>query len=86
MEYLAIFSSVNLVNQLKGRLKREGRYFGMVRAPHGLSPGGCGFALRFSEEDLLLIRQAVEELKIPLNGIYREAGSKDGAKSYFLLE
>jgi hypothetical protein len=86
MEYLAIFSSVNLVNQLKGRLKRDGRYFGMIRAPHGLSPGGCGFALRFSEEDLLLIRQAVEELKIPLNGIYREAGSENGTKSYLALE
>jgi|LSQX01.3.fsa_nt_gb hypothetical protein len=86
MDYLAIFSSVNLVNQLKGRLKRDGRYFGMIRAPHGLSPGGCGFALRFPEEDLLLIRQAVEELKIPLNGIYREAGGENGTKSYFPLE
>ena len=86
MEYLAIFSSVNLVNQLKGRLKQEGRYFGMIRAPHGLSPGGCGFALRFSEKDLLLIRRAVEELKIPLNGIYREADRENGTKSYLSLE
>ncbi len=85
MDYLAIFSSVNLVNQVKSRLKRDGRYFGMIRAPHALS-GGCGFALRFPQEDLPLIRQAVEELKVPLDGIYREMGGVNGSRSYSPLE
>lgn len=86
MDYLAIFPSVNLVNQLKSRLKRDGRYFGMIRAPKSLSYGGCGYAIRFTRDDLLLIKQAAEELRIPLNGIYREINSEKGSKEYIPIE
>ena len=44
---LAVFSSVNLVNRMKSRLNQGGEYFGMIRAPHCVSTGGCGFALGF---------------------------------------
>lgn len=83
MEYvLAVFSSVNLVNRMKSRLNRGGEYFGMIRAPHSVSTGGCGFALRFEESKLLPVKQAAQELGIPINGIYKEESRENGNKVY----
>lgn len=82
MEYaLAVFSSVNLVNQIRKRLNRDGDYFGMIRAPHSISPGGCGFAIRLEENKLPLLKQAVQELGIPITGIYKEE-VQNGSKVY----
>lgn len=82
MEYdLAVFSSVHLVNRIKSRLNRDGQYFAMIRAPHGISPGGCGFALRFRDSKLLVVKQAAKELGVAINGIYKEE-EQNGSKVY----
>jgi hypothetical protein len=87
MEYaLAVFSSVHLVNQMKSRLNRGGEYFGMIRAPHSISTGGCGFALRFEESKLLLVKQVSQELRIAINGIYKEENQENGSKIYIPIE
>lgn len=79
---LAVFSSVHQVNRMKSLLNRGGRYFGMIRAPHGISPGGCGFALRFEESGRPLVEQAARELGIMINDIFKEEIRKDGSKVY----
>ncbi len=78
---LAVFPSLHLINRIKSRLNRDGQYFGMIRAPQCISPGGCGFALRFEESKLILVKQAAQELDIAVNGFYREEDQK-GSKVY----
>lgn len=77
-----MFSSVNLVNRLKKRLNQGGEYFGMIRAPHGLSAGGCSFALRFEESKIMQVKQAAGELGINIIGFFREVYRNDGSKVY----
>jgi hypothetical protein len=79
---LAVFSSVHQVNRMKSRLNKDGRYFGMIRAPHGVFPGGCGFALRFEESGRPLVEQAALELGIAINGIFKEEEEENGGKVY----
>lgn len=79
---LAVFSSVHQVNRMKSLLNRDGQYFGMIRAPHGISPGGCGFALRFEESGRPLVEQAARELGIMINDIFKEEKQEDGSKVY----
>lgn len=79
---LAVFSSVHQVNRMKSRLNKDGRYFGMIRAPHGVFPGGCGFALRFEESWRPLVEQAALELGIAINGIFKEGEEENGGKVY----
>jgi len=83
---LAVFSSVNLVNRMKSRLNQGGEYFGMIRAPHCVSTGGCGFALRFENVKLPLGKQAAQELGIDINGIYKEDNQENGNKAYTKVE
>jgi hypothetical protein len=83
---LAVFPSVNLVNRMKSRLNQGGEYFGMIRAPHCVSTGGCGFALRFEDVKLLLVKQAAQELGIDINGIYKEDNQENGNKAYTKVE
>jgi hypothetical protein len=78
---LAVFSSIHLINRIKSRLNRDGHYFVMIRAPQCISPGGCGFALRFEEGKLLPVKQAAQELGVAVNGIYKEE-DKNGSKVY----
>ncbi|HWQ43342.1 MAG TPA: DUF3343 domain-containing protein [Desulfosporosinus sp.] len=85
MGYLAVFSSINMVNRLKSRLNRGGEYFGMIRAPHGISLGGCGFALRFEESQLLQVKQAAQELGVVINGIYQEGNYDNGNRVYIRI-
>ncbi|TEB09600.1 DUF3343 domain-containing protein [Pelotomaculum propionicicum] len=83
MEFvLAVFSSVNLVNRMKSRLNQNGEYFGMIRAPHSVAAGGCGFALRFEYDKLPLVMRAAQELGIEINGIYKEHDLENGNKAY----
>ena len=85
MDYvLVILSSVNLVNQIKSRLNREGEYFAMIRAPQSVSSGGCGFALRFAAGKLPLVKQTARKLGISFDGIYREE-RQNGSVKYTLL-
>ncbi len=79
---LAVFPSINLVNRMKSHLNRDGGYFGMIRAPHSISAGGCGFALRFEESKLLQVEQAAQELGIAIDAIYREENRNNGNKTY----
>jgi hypothetical protein len=82
MEYaLAVFPSIHMVNQIKKRLNRDGHYFGMIRAPHSISPGGCGFAIRFEENKLPLLQQTAQELDVSITGIYKEI-FQNGSKGY----
>ncbi len=83
---LAVFSSINLVNRMKSRLNQDGDYFGMIRAPYCVSTGGCGFALRFEEVKLLLVKQAAQELGIDINGIFKEVNQDNGNKAYTKVE
>lgn len=83
---LAVFPSVNLVNRMKSRLNQGGEYFGMIRAPHCVSTGGCGFALRFEDIKLSLVKQAAQELGIDINGIYKEDNQENGNKAYTKVE
>lgn len=83
---LAVFSSVNLVNRMKSRLNRGDEYFGMVRAPHCISTGGCNFALRFEDSKLSRVKQVSQELAIPINGIYKEEKQENGNKVYRQIE
>jgi hypothetical protein len=83
---LAVFPSVHLVNRMKRRLNRDGRYFGMIRAPHGISPGGCGFALRFEESERSLVKETAAELGIAIEGIYKEETQENGSKVYTPIE
>lgn len=83
---LAVFPSVNLVNRMKSRLNQGGEYFGMIRAPHCVSTGGCGFALRFEDVKLPLVKQAAQELGIDINGIYKEDNQENGNKAYTKVE
>jgi len=78
---LAVFPSLHLINRIKSRLNRDGQYFGMIRAPQCISPGGCGFALRFEESKLSLVGQAAQESGIAVSGFYREEDQK-GSKVY----
>lgn len=85
MKYvLAVFTSINPANQIKSRLNRDGDYFGMIRAPYSISPGGCGFALRFEENKLPLVKQAAQESGVSITGIYREE-SQNGKRLYTLI-
>lgn len=83
---LAVFSSVHQINRMKSLLNKDGRYFGMIRAPHGVSPGGCGFALRFEEGGRPLVKQAAQELGIAINGIYKEEKQENGSKVYTRIQ
>ncbi|MFA5383950.1 MAG: putative Se/S carrier-like protein [Eubacteriales bacterium] len=86
MEYvLAVFPSIYLINRIKSRLNRDGQYFGMIRAPQSVSPGGCGFALRFEEGKLNFVKQAAQELGIAVNGFYKEEDQK-GIKVYTRID
>ena len=73
---LAVLPSINLINRIRNRLNRDGQYFGMIRAPQCISPGGCGFALRFEESKLILVKQAAQELGVAVNGFYKEEDQK----------
>ncbi|MCG9969322.1 DUF3343 domain-containing protein [Pelotomaculum terephthalicicum JT] len=84
--YLAVFSSVHQVNQIKSLLNRCGEYIGMIRAPQCISTGGCGFALRFEESKLLPVKQAARELGIAVNGIYQEESQENGSNTYTRIE
>lgn len=81
---LVVMSSVNQVNRMKSCLNREGEYFPMIRAPYSVSPGGCGFALRFSESKLPLVKQLARELGVSFAGIYREE-AQNGNVKYLLI-
>lgn len=83
---LAVFSSVHLVNRMKSRLNQGGEYFGMIRAPHCISIGGCGFALRFEDSKLPLVKQAAQELGVAINGIYKEESQENGNRVYAQIE
>ena len=83
---LAVFSSVNVVNRMKSQLNRGGEYFGMLRAPHCISAGGCSFALRFEESKLTLVKQAAQELDIVINGVYKEEDQANGSRVYINIE
>ncbi len=85
MKYiLAVFPSINPVNQIRRRLNRDGVYFAMIRAPHSISPGGCGFAIRFEENKLPLVKQAAQELDVFFDGIYR-VEPQNGNVKYTLI-
>lgn len=83
---LAVFSSVHQVNRMKNVLNKDGRYFGMIRAPHAVSPGGCGFALRFEESGRLLVKRTALELGIAINGIFKEGKEENGSKVYVRIQ
>jgi len=83
---LAVFSSVHQVNRMKNVLNKDGRYFGMIRAPHAVFLGGCGFALRFEESGRPLVEQAALELGIAINGIFKEGKEETGSKVYVRIQ
>lgn len=83
---LAVFSSVNLVNRMKSRLNQNGEYIGMLRAPQSISTGGCGFALRFEESKLQMVKEAAQELGVEIKGIYKEENQANGSQVYTKIE
>ena len=82
---LAVFSSVHQVNRMKNVLNKDGRYFGMIRAPHAVFPGGCGFALRF-EERAPVGRAGGAGIRIAINGIFKEGKEENGSKVYVRIQ
>lgn len=83
---LAVFSSLNLVNRMKSSLNRDEDYFAMTRAPQSIAAGGCGFALRFEDSKLPLVRRTARELGIAIDGIYIEGNKANGSKTYIPIE
>ncbi|HBC92509.1 MAG TPA: hypothetical protein DCZ10_06285 [Pelotomaculum sp.] len=83
---LAVFPSVSQVNQMKNRLNKKGEYYGMIRAPHCVSAGGCNFALRFDEEKLSTVKHAAQALGVAIQGVYKEEKQENGGKVYTKIE
>ena len=52
-------------------LEREGIRAGITRAPQGLSPEGCSYAVRLAEKQLQRAVRSLKSSAIPLGRIYR---------------
>lgn len=82
-ECIIIFPSYNRAVFMYDKLVKEGYKVRIISTPCTIS-SGCSYSIRFSEENLTIIKNKVEKNNIKVKAVYKIV-LQDGNETYKLL-